>query len=157
MEVKGLRRVGGVRAVGGRRRLLGGKNVGVGVVVVMIRPVIVKWWEECWRSVGVQKRVRCVTRILFHSPGGEDHVGCLALNRLCVDPSSPGQGEKHSPLATGSLSTINLTLTLMLCPFSWKATQMSHAEQSSRISFGLLSFGGDRSARVGKKNEHPKP
>ena len=35
----------------------------------------------------------------FHSPGGEDHVGCLALNRLCVDPSSPGQGERHSPLA----------------------------------------------------------
>ena len=26
-------------------------------------------------------------------------MGCLSLNRLCVDPSLPGEGERHSPLA----------------------------------------------------------
>jgi hypothetical protein len=24
---------------------------------------------------------------VFHSPGGEDHLGCLCLNRLCLEPS----------------------------------------------------------------------
>ena len=33
----------------------------------------------------------------FHSPGGEDHVGCLALNRLCTPPG-PGSPEGGSPL-----------------------------------------------------------